>query len=99
MSRLAATIGDTHHASRLRAFEGDVEEPAAPQLERQNRPQVQIEIAAALVQPQQPLDVADVEESALAAGVRQQDVARESEQLAAEPARQRHGEALLRAGR
>ena len=34
--------------SRLRAFERDVEEAPAPQLERQHRPELQIEIAAAL---------------------------------------------------
>src|SRR5205814_7760511 len=78
------------------AHNGRVEEPAAPELERQNRPQMQIEIAPPLVQPQQPLDVADVEEPAVTATVRQQHVARKSGELAPEPACERYGEAVLR---
>src|SRR5436305_13114296 len=78
------------------AHSGRIEEPAAPELERQNRPQVQIEIAPPLVQPQQLLDVADVEEPAVTAPLRQQQPARKSGELAPEPPCEWYGEAIIR---
>src|SRR5687767_4307760 len=85
------------HASRrrLRTFERDVEKPSAPQLEGQNCPEMQIEIAAALVQPKQPLDITNIENASLTAGIRQKDIPRKPKQLSAEPACERNGKALL----
>src|SRR3989442_14383214 len=74
---------------------GRIEEAPAPQLERQHRPELEIEVAAARVQLEQALDGSGVEDAPVAAGPRQQHVARKPRRLAAEPVRHRHLEAML----
>src|SRR5438093_12198436 len=84
------------HRLRLRARRRRAEEPSAPELERKDRPELEIEIAAAVVLTKHCFDVPRVEESSIPAAVRQQQVARELCKLAAEPSSQRHGEPVLR---
>src|SRR5207244_3833770 len=55
-----------------------VEEAAAPQFERQQCPELELEIAAAGVLLQQTLDVVRPEHAALTRGVRQEHVTREA---------------------
>ncbi len=62
------TVASDHHrgqdplvrraGGRLRAMDRNVEHATAPELERQQRPQLEIEVASALVQLDQPLDIA-----------------------------------------
>ena len=84
---------------RLRAMDRNVEHATAPELERQKRPQLEIEVSSTLVQLDQPLDMLGVEETTFTAGVGKEHVAREAGQLPSEPAGQRHGETFASADR
>src|SRR5262249_10822936 len=67
----------------------------APQLERHQGPQLEIEGAAAAVPIQEVLDVAEIEDPALPRPLAQEHVANEGGQRLAEPLADRNGEAVL----
>src|SRR5262252_1736895 len=59
-----------------------IEEALAPQLEREERPELEPDITPALVQPQELFEVGDVEQAAAPTAVRNQQIARKARQLA-----------------
>src|SRR6266542_7142402 len=73
-----------------------VEEHAAPELERDERPELEVELPSALVQLEQPLDGAGVQDPAPPARVREEQGPHEAPEPPPEPAPERHREAVLR---
>src|SRR5437773_2980932 len=72
-----------------------VEKGPAPELERDQGPELQVQIAAPVVLRQEPRDVARVEDVAAPAGLRQEQVADEAAELTPEPPSERDCEPLL----
>src|SRR5438552_7352623 len=72
-----------------------VEERPAPQLEGDEGPDLEVQLASLVVAPQEALDVPRVEEAAPPGRLRQEQLADEGAQPAAEPAAQGDGKALL----
>src|SRR5882762_8649641 len=73
-----------------------IKEGPAPELEGNERPQVKVEIAPAVVSPHELLDVGRVEDPAPPAPLREEQVADEGTEPPSKPASERHGEPVLR---
>src|SRR5215831_11523523 len=83
------------HARGAFAAERPIEEALAPKLERDDGPELKADVAPALVEPQQLLEVSHVEQASLPAAIREQQITRKRRQLSPEPRGERHGKAMF----
>src|SRR5207245_6685622 len=72
-----------------------IEKGPTPQLERDECPELEVELPAPHLPAQESLDVGGVEDGPPPSGLAQQQLADEVVQLTSEPGPQRNGEALL----